>query len=182
VSEDIIEIVEVISADTVEIIEDSSSGIVEIINTVLVEETTFEIVEDVGITILEIVEDSSAGSVEIVNDTLVHEVVIESAGIIPGPRGADGLPGGSTLSYPAGEVLSGHRTVVLENGELFYASKDVAAHATKVLGMTIGATVQGETASVQTDGEIIEPSWAWTLDVPVWLSTNGRVLNKEPNQ
>ncbi len=179
-SEDIIEIVDAVGADTVEIIEDSSSGIVEIINTVLIEETTFEIVEDVGINVLEIVEDSTIDIVEVINDTTVHEVVIESAGIIPGPRGADGLPGGLTLSYPAGEILSGHRMVVLENGELFYASKDISVHATKILGMTIGATVRGEIAAVQTGGELSEPSWAWILDVPVWLSTNGLLSQVPP--
>ena len=177
-SSDTLEIVESSVVDTVEIAE-VPSGIVEIVNTVT-EESAVEIVNNIGVDVVEIVEDSSVDVVEIVNDTLVHEVVIESAGIIPGPRGADGLPGGSTLSYPAGEILSGHRMVVLENGELFYASKDVAAHATKVLGMTVGATVLGGIAAVQTGGEITEPSWAWTLDVPVWLSTNGLLSQVPP--
>lgn len=177
-SSDILEIIENSVVDTVEIAE-VPSGIVEIVNTVT-GESAVEIVNNIIVDVIEIVEDSSVGVVEIVNDTLVHEVVIESAGIIPGPRGADGLPGGSVLSYPAGEILSGHRMVVLENGELFYADKTIEVHATKVLGMTTGATMQGAIAAVQTGGEIIEPSWTWTLDVPVWLSTNGLLSQTPP--
>ena len=138
-----------------------------------------EIYDSSSEAILEIFNNLSTDIVEITTDA-VDIIEIVSAGIVPGPKGADGLPGGSTLSYPAGEVLSGHRMVVLENGELFYASKDVAAHATKVLGMTVGATMQSEIAEVQTGGEIVEPSWAWTLDVPVWLSVNGLLSQVPP--
>ena len=145
-SDDVVEIIEDVSDGTLEIVESSSVGIVEIVNTVLVEELTLEIVEDAGDDVLEIVEDSTVDVVEVVNDTLVQEVVIESAGIIPGPRGDDGLPGGSTLSYPAGEILSGHRMVVLNDGELFYANRTNAVHAKKILGMTVGATMIGELA------------------------------------
>lgn len=179
-SDDVVEIVEDISDGTLEIVESSSVGTVEIVNTVLVEELTLEIVEDAGDDVLEIVEDSAADTVEVVNDTSVHEVVIESAGIIPGPRGADGLPGGSTLSYPAGEILSGHRMVVLNDGELFYADRTITVHAKKILGMTVGATTLGELAGVQTGGEITEPSWSWTLDVPVWLGVNGLLTQVIP--
>ena len=177
-SSDTLEIVESSVVDTVEIAE-VPSGTVEIVNTVT-EESAVEIVNNTGVDVVEIVEDSSVDVVEIVNDTLVHEVVIESAGIIPGPRGADGLPGGSTLSYPAGEILSGHRMVVLENGELFYADRTVEVHATKVLGMTVGATMTGGIAEVQTGGEIVEPSWSWILDVPVWLGIDGLMTQTPP--
>lgn len=97
-----------------------------------------------------------------------------------GEKGEPGVPGGVVVEYPAGHVMSGHRIVVLENGEAVYADRTVAAHANKILGMTTGAVIEHEIATIQTGGELTEPSWAWTLDIPVWLGTNGLLTQTVP--
>lgn len=101
-----------------------------------------------------------------------------------GPQGIQGVPGpvgGSALQYPAGVALSGHRMVVLDAAEqAIYADKDTPAHAGKVLGMTTGAAALGDIATIQTGGEMTEPSWAWTLDTPVWLGSNGLLTQTAP--
>ena len=100
-----------------------------------------------------------------------------------GPQGAQGIPGpvgGSALQYPAGAALSGHRMVVLEAGLAIYADKDTPAHAGKVLGMTTGAAALGELATIQTGGELTEPSWAWTLDQPIFVGVTGTLTQTPP--
>lgn len=97
-----------------------------------------------------------------------------------GAKGEPGVAGGTVLEYPAGHVMSGHRIVVLEAGEAVYADHTVPAHANKILGMTTGAVIEHETTTIQTGGELTEPSWTWTLDVPIWLSTNGLLTQTAP--
>lgn len=101
-----------------------------------------------------------------------------------GPQGVQGIPGpvgSSALQYPAGAALGGHRMAVLNDaGQAIYADKDIPAHAGKVLGMTTGAVALGDLATIQTGGELTEPSWAWTLDTPVWLGSNGLLTQATP--
>lgn len=99
------------------------------------------------------------------------------------PRGLKGEPGaaaGTTVEYPIAYAVSGHRMVVLnEDQEVIYADNTIVAHANKILGMTIGAATVGN-VFIQSGGELTEPSWSWTLDVPIWLSTNGLLTQTVP--
>ena len=101
-----------------------------------------------------------------------------------GPQGIQGIPGptgGVSLIYPAGVALGGHRMVILDDAGLaVYADNTIAAHANKVLGMTTGAASLGASATIQTGGELTEPSWTWTLDVPIYLSANGLLTQTPP--
>jgi len=98
-----------------------------------------------------------------------------------GVAGVDGLPGGVVIQCTAGEALGGHRGVVLNAvAEAVYASNAVPAHLHKVLGLTTGAAILGATATVQTGGEMVEPTWAWTLDAPIFLGTSGLLTQVEP--
>lgn len=111
---------------------------------------------------------------------------IESISVGPqGPPGAQGPPGtggtSSDLSIVSAIALGGHRIVVPDsNGKAIYADNTISSHANKVLGMTTGAVVEGGTATVRVEGEITEISWTWTLDTPVWLSTNGLMTQTPP--
>lgn len=115
-------------------------------------------------------------------------IVIESNRIgpqgIPGQRGEVGPPGetaGLLLVYQAGQILSGHRMVVLNaDHKAIYADRTVVEHATKVLGMTTGAAILDDYVYVLTRGELVEPSWSWTLDTPVWLNTSGLLTQTVP--
>ena len=99
----------------------------------------------------------------------------------PGAQGIPGPPGGLTLQYPAAIPLGGHRMVVLNSEErAIYADNTNLAHARKVLGMTTGATSAGDMATIQTGGEMTEPSWAWTLDSPIFLAADGLLTQTQP--
>jgi hypothetical protein len=98
-----------------------------------------------------------------------------------GPPGPPGPTGGIALQYQAGEALGGHRMVVLDDtGKAVYADNMVFSHANKVLGMTTGAASMGDTATIQTGGEMTEPSWSWVLDTPIWLSSSGMLTQVAP--
>lgn len=86
----------------------------------------------------------------------------------------------STTTATAGEDLGGHRMVVITSGLAVYASNTTTTHTNKVLGMTTGAVLNGAAATIQTHGEITEPSWAWALDQPVFLSTTGLITQTPP--
>ena len=111
--------------------------------------------------------------------------VISSSEIGPqGVQGAQGIPGpaGATIiSYPAASAIGGHRVVVLNaDEEVEYADNTTAAHANKVIGLTTGAAIEGADVIIQSYGEMSEVSWSWTLDVPVWLGTNGLMTQTPP--
>lgn len=98
-----------------------------------------------------------------------------------GDQGDPGPPGAVVVQYTAGEALGGHRIVILDDSPLaFYASNNVLAHANKILGMTTGAVAIDDLATIQTSGEVTEPSWAWVLNTPIWLGVNGLLTQTAP--
>jgi hypothetical protein len=100
---------------------------------------------------------------------------------VPGPPGPPGAAGAVTLSYIAEIALSGHRVVVLNaTAQLIYADSGIAAHANKVLGITTGAAAAGASATVQIGGEVVEPTWSWVLDTPIWLGVDGTLVQVQP--
>lgn len=96
--------------------------------------------------------------------------------------GSGSLTLNSFLKLTAGVDLGGNRVVVLnDSGLTIYADKDIYSHIFKILGITTGSTVNAGTATVQTYGEMIEPSWAWTPGLPIYVGTNGLLTQTIPN-
>lgn len=108
-----------------------------------------------------------------------EQVVIVDSGKqgVPGPPGQAGV---SYLQFTASAALGGNRVVRLSGGDLVYASHTETAFANAPLGLTIGATAPGATASVQTSGLMTEPSWNWTPDQPVFVGANGVPVQPSP--
>jgi hypothetical protein len=106
------------------------------------------------------------------------------AGGDQGPQGIQGLPGqgGSAyFTFTAQGPIGGHRAVVsVAPDKVGYADNANPAHANAVLGITLGAADDGAEIQVQGSGEITEPSWNWTLQQPVFLSTNGQLTQTCP--
>ena len=48
------------------------------------------------------------------------------------------------------------------------------------LAGTTGAASMGTSVTIQTDGPMIEPSWAWDVDKLVWLGLNGYLTQIPP--
>jgi hypothetical protein len=99
----------------------------------------------------------------------------------PGATGADGSDGNSNITKTAGVSLGGHRAVVLNSsGEAIYADSSILTHRDKVLGVTTGAASATADATIRTYGELVEPSWTWTLDEPVFLGLTGLLTQTVP--
>lgn len=109
---------------------------------------------------------------------------LETISIIEqGPQGIPGIAGNTVLQYVAGINLSGHRMVIVDIGSevVIYADSTIPSHATKVLGMTTGAAMLGNLATIRTSGELTEVSWNWDLSLPIWLGINGLLTQVIPS-
>lgn len=87
---------------------------------------------------------------------------------------------GVVLSLVAGEALGGHRAVVVENGEVFYADKDTSPHSGQVIGVTVHAASIGEAIDVQYAGELEELSWTFNPGA-VYIGLNGVLTQTRPS-
>lgn len=101
--------------------------------------------------------------------------------VTQGPQGPAGVDGASTMTFVANGAIGGHRAVVADgDGKISYADATNATHVNAVVGITLGAAVDGAPVTVQATGEIVEPSWNWTPLLPVFLSVNGLLSQSAP--
>lgn len=89
-----------------------------------------------------------------------------------GPPGSSGSSV-TDLNVVAGDAVGGHRVVVPTATGWVHADRDVAAHAHGALGLSLGAATSGATVVVRTAGEIVEPSWSWSVGLPVFVGDAG---------
>lgn len=92
---------------------------------------------------------------------------------------ASHIPDPTVLVIEAGQTLSGQMAVVAVDGKAYYADNSNIAHAGLVVGVTTGAAMQGATASIRLFGEMTEPSWDWTPNLPILLGRDGRISQSD---
>jgi hypothetical protein len=128
----------------------------------------------------------------VLNQPSVLETVITPPAVIntvltvgQGPAGSQGLPGtsGSTVfTKVSANALSGHRVISIDAiGALSYASNANLIDAMRVVGITTGAVMPGNQASIITFGELEEPSWNWVTALPVYLGLDGYLTQIVPS-
>lgn len=116
----------------------------------------------------------------IVGPTVV-EVSVPGIQGPPGPQGPQGPASAQTLNLPAAHALSGHRAVVATTMGAAYADPTNPAHQDAVVGITTGAALVGETATIQAVGEMTEPSWSWTPGLPIFVGAGGTLTHTPPS-
>lgn len=99
-----------------------------------------------------------------------------------GIKGDPGATGAADLATGiAATNLSGHQVVRWNSsGQLALASADVLAHRVAVAGVTTGAVVSGDEATVQSANVIEHSGWSWTADQLVFLGLNGALTQSVP--
>jgi hypothetical protein len=105
-----------------------------------------------------------------------------------GPKGDKGDKGdagdtNTVVILTAGSALGGHRVVAQSansNSTVIYADASITEHANLVLGLTLNAADAGGNVEVAVTGEFTEPSWDWTLGLPIFLSVNGTLTQTVP--
>lgn len=97
-------------------------------------------------------------------------------------RGEQGIQGDAgpgagpvqSLIAVTGTILGGHRVVgIAHDGTYTYVDQTVHVDGFRAAGITTGAAALGAAVTIQTRGPITEPSWNWTVDLPVFVGTNG---------
>ena len=98
----------------------------------------------------------------------------------PGPPGAPGQAGVAYVTFNARGAIGGHRAVCAAfSGGARYADSRNVVGAVSVLGISLHAAEDGEDLHVATAGEVIEPSWSWVQDLPIFVGVEG-VLTQVP--
>lgn len=140
-------------------------------------ETTTEVVDVPSVELL-LEPISALEFLDLTGPTQVLEVAVQGP---PGPPGATGPAGGVALMVVVGEPVGGHRGVVLDVAGLArYASNTDIAHFGRLAGVTAGAASTGTETMVVRAGVMMEPSWAWAPDAPVFLSAGGLLTQSPP--
>ena len=92
-----------------------------------------------------------------------------------GPPGPPGAAGG-TMDLVAGIDLSGHRVVATDaNGQLAYSSGLYG------VGITQGASMAGDVATIRYGGMMDEPTWTWIPDQPIFQTGAGYLTQTPPS-
>lgn len=110
----------------------------------------------------------------IVEEVDVITIVTDAAQGPPGVPGQPGQSGASYLTFLADGALGGQRVVrATTAGKVGYVdpSDPVQAHA--AIGLTMGAAADGVGINVQFSGEMTEPGWAWTANLPIFAGADG---------
>jgi hypothetical protein len=87
---------------------------------------------------------------------------------------------GHALEYEAGEVLNGHRAIVVINNLAYHADQSNPAHLSLVRGITVQSAIAGDNVIVQIGGPVQEPSWSWTPNLPIFVGINGQLTQTPP--
>lgn len=102
---------------------------------------------------------------------------------IKGDKGDKGDTGESGASssyvYTAGEILGGHRSVIIDNNLAYYADCTNLDHINKPMGISSNASAEGGEVTVVFFGEMEESSWSWDITKPIFIGTNG-ILTQTP--
>ena len=93
--------------------------------------------------------------------------------VITPPQQPDPPAPPGDLTLIAVRDVSGHRVMKAVAGGTDYASSASTGDAQLVLGISKGAALTGDPVSIQTEGELVEPSWNWDLERPVFNGVDG---------
>lgn len=115
-------------------------------------------------------------SVEIASSTIAVELAVGAQG----PVGPAGPPGGSAVTYTAGETLAAGRVVIIEGGEAFYFQPSDTTHQGRAYGVTTSSATSGASATIQIGGEITNAAFTFGADTMLWVYDNGIVVDTAP--
>ncbi|MFN0028416.1 MAG: hypothetical protein ACKV2O_14740 [Acidimicrobiales bacterium] len=134
------------------------------------------------------VEVTLGGSTEVTVSNPTIELTVGAPGAVeivslgvPGPQGPPGPAGASTFTAMAAVTVSGHRCVAWRaDGQVEYASNTTPAHAWAAVGITTGAAIAGDLATVHGFGRLDEGSWSWTPLTLIYLGVGGLLTQTPP--
>lgn len=113
------------------------------------------------------------------SDDIVVDIIDERPDIeVTIITGEQGPPGDSYLTFVkmAGEVISGHRMVALDNAGLVVYSSGVYP-----VGLSLNAALLAGSVTIQSAGKVEEPSWDFTPGLPIYQTGRGYLTQQIPS-
>lgn len=98
----------------------------------------------------------------------------------PGPPGPAGQAV-STQDLTASSTISAYTVVALSNGQAAIADSSIPSQIGNVIGVSKNGAAQGATVTVQYGGPVTYNGWDWTLGLPVFVGTTGRLTQTSPS-
>jgi len=80
----------------------------------------------------------------------------------------------------ASEDMIANRMVIAKNSQIEYADNTDITHSQIVTGIITQSVLLGQEVNVTISGEVIEGTWNWTLDEPIFLDINGLMTQTVP--
>jgi hypothetical protein len=76
---------------------------------------------------------------------------------------------------------SGHRLMVPDDdGKAIYADSSDPTHISRPVWMTTNAWSNGIQADLLALGQVVEPTWDWTPNQPIWIGSDGFLTQDYP--
>jgi hypothetical protein len=111
------------------------------------------------------------------NPLAPRELVWAYAADLLGAGGANAVP---KVDLPCVVATSGHRAMCgTGDGHVRYASSADVADANAVIGISLHAADAGAMVSIQYAGTLVEPTWNWLPQLPIFCGVAG-VLTQTP--
>jgi hypothetical protein len=121
-------------------------------------------------------------SLKATNWNVIDDAMYPTTRLVRTALDALGAPGSNVvLAMTAGETLGGQRVVRTSGATAMYANSSTQAHAQAVIGITTGAATSGAAVTVQSEGQMTDPSFSFTAGLPVYLNGNGTMSNTPPS-
>lgn len=139
------------------------------------------VLADVSVQETKLISNVLTGSVTNVTAVVRKEVKQLTANVSAGIRGLPGSSGTPDLYYASARAIGGHRVVIMTDSfTIDYADATSLSHLYRIIGITLGAVVQGDMATIRTSGEIVESSWNWIMEQPIYLGIDGLLTQVIP--
>lgn len=101
---------------------------------------------------------------------------------VKGPQGPVGPAGGADIYKVAATSLGGSRVVRSTGNDLAgYADCSDPNHGDDVLGITRDAVSAGVSVRIASGTEVVEPSWNWIPQQPIYLAEDGLMTQIPPD-
>jgi hypothetical protein len=92
----------------------------------------------------------------------------------PGPPGGGG-GGSGYYTFPANGAVSGHKVMRVSSGLATVCTTNDTMYAHNIVGISMNAAADGDPVNIRHSGEMVEPSWNWMEERPVFMGGDGRL-------
>lgn len=83
--------------------------------------------------------------------------------------------------FQAGEYIDANEAVILLNNRIYQANNQISSHASKVIGVSTNSGDIDDDIMVVLEGEVVNNSWDFDINRPIFVGTNGLLTQDPPS-